>query len=103
MPMHFVTDTYEDIDRNCTNPVHRAYCRVKMFRDKVCVYACICTVWLLSTEKCKWPENVIFTVPSQKRAHWQCTLCWAKIRGWADIRGISIVKEHPGNLLTLSS
>ena len=35
MPMHFVTDTYEDIDRNCTNPVHRAYCRVKMFRDKV--------------------------------------------------------------------
>ena len=40
MPMHFVTDTYEDIDRNCTNPVHRAYCRVKMFRDKV-IYLCM--------------------------------------------------------------
>ena len=31
------------------------------------------------------------TVPSRKRAHGRCTLYWAKIGGWADIRGISIV------------
>ena len=30
------------------------------------------------------------TVPSQKRAHGRCTLHWAKIWGWANIRGISI-------------
>ena len=30
------------------------------------------------------------TVPSRKRAHGRGTLHWAKIGGWANIRGISI-------------
>ena len=30
------------------------------------------------------------TVPLQKRAHGRCTLHWAKIGGWTNIRGISI-------------
>ena len=37
------------------------------------------------------------TVPSRKRAHGWCTVHWAKIGGWADIRGISIAFK----LLTL--
>ena len=36
IPLHFVTDTYEDIDTESAEPVHRAYCKVKIFRDKVC-------------------------------------------------------------------
>ena len=32
----------------------------------------------------------VHTVPLRKRAHGQCTLHWATIGGWADIRSISI-------------
>ena len=35
IPLHFVTDTYEDTDTESAEPVHRAYCKVKIFRDKV--------------------------------------------------------------------
>ena len=37
IPLHFVTDTYEDIDTDSAEPVHRAYCKVKIFRDKVII------------------------------------------------------------------
>ena len=33
---------------------------------------------------------IIITVPSRKRAHGRCILHWAKIGGWADIRGNSV-------------
>jgi transcription factor CP2-like protein len=33
-PLHVVVDTYEDLENEATEPVHRAYCRVKIFRDK---------------------------------------------------------------------
>ena len=46
------------------------------------------------TPATKKPKSVglviINTVPSQKRANGQCTLHWAKIGRWANIRGISI-------------
>ena len=35
IPLHFVTDTYEDVDTESAEPVHRAYCKIKIFRDKV--------------------------------------------------------------------
>ena len=34
-PLHVVVDTHEDLDNEGTEPVHRAYCKVKIFRDKV--------------------------------------------------------------------
>jgi hypothetical protein len=37
IPLHFVTDTYEDIETDSAEPVHRAYCKVKIFRDKVII------------------------------------------------------------------
>lgn len=37
IPLHFVTDTYEDIETESAEPVHRAYCKVKIFRDKVMI------------------------------------------------------------------
>ena len=49
------------------------------------------------------------TVASRKRAHGWCILHWAKIGGWADIRGIYHAvsrldtKECPGTLPMLSS
>lgn len=42
IPLHFVTDTYEDIETESAEPVHRAYCKVKIFRDKVMIQSC-CT------------------------------------------------------------
>ena len=39
-PLHMVVDTYENLDTDTAEPVHRAYCKVKIFRDKVC----ICTI-----------------------------------------------------------
>ena len=39
-------------------------------------------------------KDILYTVPSRKRAHGRCTLHWAKIGGWADIRGISIAFRH---------
>ena len=61
---------------------------------RVCVRACVCVCVCV----------FVCTVPSQKRAHGQCTLHWVKIRGWADIRGISIAFIHEtGKLPTLSS
>ena len=35
IPLHLVTDTYEDTEAESAEPVHRAYCKVKIFRDKV--------------------------------------------------------------------
>lgn len=32
--LHFVSDTYEELDYESADPVHRAFCRVKIFRDK---------------------------------------------------------------------
>ena len=57
MPMHFVTDTYEDILRNCTSPVHRAYCKVKMFRDKV-IYHHIMSYMYVHVHACCSTEHV---------------------------------------------
>ena len=37
LPLHLVVDTYEDMDTDKCEPVHRGYCRVKIFRDKVSV------------------------------------------------------------------
>ncbi len=34
--LHFVSDTYDDMTFENTEPVHRAFCQVKIFRDKVC-------------------------------------------------------------------
>ena len=34
-PLHVVVDTYEDLESETAEPVHRAYCKVKIFRDKV--------------------------------------------------------------------
>ena len=34
LPLHIVVDTYEDLETE-KEPVHRVYCRVKIFRDKV--------------------------------------------------------------------
>lgn len=34
-PLHVVVDTYESLDSDTAEPVHRAYCKVKIFRDKV--------------------------------------------------------------------
>ena len=33
--LHFVSDTYDDMAIESAEPVHRAFCRVKIFRDKV--------------------------------------------------------------------
>ena len=33
LPIHIVTDTYEDLDGD-SEPIHRGYCKVKIFRDK---------------------------------------------------------------------
>ena len=47
IPLHFLVDTYEDLDPSA-EPVHRAVCKIKVFRDKVsknCVYCyivCFC-------------------------------------------------------------
>ena len=35
LPLHVVIDIYEDLENEAAEPVHRAYCRVKIFRDKV--------------------------------------------------------------------
>ncbi len=35
LPLYLVTDTYEDMDTDNADPVHRAFCRIKVFRDKV--------------------------------------------------------------------
>jgi len=42
LPLHIVIDTYEDLENEAAEPVHRAYCRVKIFRDKVSVWVCRC-------------------------------------------------------------
>ena len=34
LPLHVVVDTFEDTE-NEAEPSHRAYCKVKIFRDKV--------------------------------------------------------------------
>ena len=43
IPLHFLVDTYEDLDPSA-EPVHRAVCKIKVFRDKVqcmCVFVCV--------------------------------------------------------------
>lgn len=36
IPLYLVTDTYEDLDNlETADPVHRAFCKIKIFRDKV--------------------------------------------------------------------
>ena len=37
LPLHVVIDIYEDLENETAEPVHRAYCRVKIFRDKVSI------------------------------------------------------------------
>ena len=39
--LYFVSDTYDELDSENAEPVHRAFCRVKIFRDKVCVCVCV--------------------------------------------------------------
>jgi len=35
IPLHLQIDTYEDPDSSDAEPVHRAFCQIKVFRDKV--------------------------------------------------------------------
>ena len=35
IPLYLLVDTYEDIESESADPVHRAFCRIKIFRDKV--------------------------------------------------------------------
>ena len=42
IPLHFLVDTYEDLDPSA-EPVHRAVCKIKVFRDKVSKK--LCTVY----------------------------------------------------------
>ena len=53
-PLHMVVDTYENLDSDTAEPVHRAYCKVKVFRDKVraCVRACVCGISAVSHYMC---------------------------------------------------
>ncbi|EDO44423.1 predicted protein, partial [Nematostella vectensis] len=34
IPLHLQIDTYEDVDNPDAEPVHRAFCQIKVFRDK---------------------------------------------------------------------
>ena len=36
IPLFLVAETYEDLDTETAEPMHRAVCRIKIFRDKVC-------------------------------------------------------------------
>jgi len=54
IPLHFLVDTYEDLDPSA-EPVHRAVCKIKVFRDKVqCLCACIqvCSIVFSSVQMC---------------------------------------------------
>lgn len=59
IPLHFVTDTYEDIETDSAEPVHRAYCKVKIFRDKVVIEFCYTPthVFVLLSPGCKMGEG----------------------------------------------
>lgn len=35
IPLHLQIDTYEDINNPDAEPIHRAFCQIKVFRDKV--------------------------------------------------------------------
>lgn len=37
-PLHVVVDTHESLDSDAAEPAHRAYCKVKIFRDKVSLF-----------------------------------------------------------------
>lgn len=39
IPLYLVTDTYEDVCSEGADPVHRGFCRIKIFRDKVQISA----------------------------------------------------------------
>ena len=39
--LHFLVDTYEDLDPSA-EPIHCAVCKIKVFRDKVCMCVCVC-------------------------------------------------------------
>ena len=38
IPLHLQIDTYEDIANADAEPVHRSFCQIKVFRDKVNEY-----------------------------------------------------------------
>ena len=48
-PLHVVVDTYEDLENEAVEPVHRAYCKVKIFRDKVHIQTWLGQTWLGQT------------------------------------------------------
>ena len=35
IPLHLQIDTYEDLTNPDAEPVHRTFCQIKVFRDKV--------------------------------------------------------------------
>lgn len=35
IPLFLVADTYDEVESESADPVHRAFCRIKIFRDKV--------------------------------------------------------------------
>ncbi len=35
IPLHLQIDTYEDVGVADAEPIHRAFCQIKIFRDKV--------------------------------------------------------------------
>lgn len=35
IPLHLQIDTYEDLTNPDAEPVHRSFCQIKVFRDKV--------------------------------------------------------------------
>ena len=38
IPLHLQIDTYEDLTNPDAEPVHRSFCQIKVFRDKVSDY-----------------------------------------------------------------
>ena len=45
-----VADTYEELEIDSAEPVHRGYCRVKIFRDKVAGYCQECAKILYTSD-----------------------------------------------------
>jgi hypothetical protein len=43
IPLHLQIDTYEDIGVADAEPIHRAFCQIKIFRDKVSLLTVVLT------------------------------------------------------------
>ena len=59
IPLHLQIDTYEDLTNPDAEPVHRSFCQIKVFRDKVS------KSWLILN------LHVCTVVPAIKQVIWQ--------------------------------